>query len=79
MVLYFRAGGELKTKLKLDAGQSTRRVETEEGRSLAEILVEIGIPPSFVAFAFKNNRVTGLNHIPSDGDVITLQPPVSGG
>lgn len=67
------------TKLKPDAGKSTRRVETEEGRTLAEILVEIGIHPSFVAFAFKNDRVTGLDHVPSDGDIITLQPPVSGG
>lgn len=79
MVIYLKAGGELKAKLKLDAGQSTRRVEAGEGGTLAEILDGIGINPSLVAFAFKNDRVTRLDQIPSDGDVITLQPPVSGG
>lgn len=79
MVIYLKAGGELRGKLKPDIDHYTRRIETDAGKSLAEILIAIGIPPSFVAFAFKDGRVKRLDHIPSDGDVITLQPPVSGG
>ncbi len=79
MVIYLKAGGELRVKLNPDIDHYTRRIETHEGKSLAEILMEIGINPSFVAFAFKDGRLKRLDHIPSDGDVITLQPPVSGG
>jgi molybdopterin converting factor small subunit len=79
MVIYLKAGGELRAKLKPDVDHYTRRVETEVGKSLAEILTGIGINPSFVAFAFKNGTLKRLDHIPSDGDIITLQPPVSGG
>ena len=31
------------------------------------------------AFAFADGRVRKLNHIPSDGETITLQSPVAGG
>lgn len=79
MVIYLKAGGELRAKLKPDVDHYTRRVETEEGKSLADILKGIGINPSFVAFAFKDGAVKRLDIIPSEGDVITLQPPVSGG
>jgi sulfur carrier protein ThiS len=79
MVIYLKAGGELRAKLQPDIGHDTRRVETDEGKSLAEILTGIGIRTSYVAFAFKDGTLKRLDHIPSDGDVITLQPPVSGG
>jgi len=79
MVIFLKAGGELRAKLKPDVDHYTRMVETEEGKSLAEILNGIGIHMSFVAFAFKDGSVKRLDHIPSDGDIITLQPPVSGG
>jgi sulfur carrier protein ThiS len=79
MVIFLKAGGELRAKLKPDVDNYTRMVETEEGKSLAEILSGIGIHPSFVAFAFKDGSVKRLDHIPSDGDIITILPPVSGG
>jgi sulfur carrier protein ThiS len=79
MIIYLKAGGELRSKLKPDVDYYTRRVETEEGQSLKDILTGIGINPAFVAFAYKDERVERLDYIPLDGDVITLQPPVSGG
>jgi sulfur carrier protein ThiS len=79
MVIFLKAGGELRAKLKPDVDQYTRRVEIEEGMSLAEILTAIGINPSFVAFAFKDGTLKRLDHLPSDGDIITILPPVSGG
>lgn len=79
MVLYLKAGGELRSKLKLAGAQDVRRIETEAGRSLSSILAGIGINPSLVAFAFKNDTLMRVDQIPGDGDVITLQPLVSGG
>ena len=79
MVIYLKAGGELRTKLNPDVDFYTRRVETKEGQSLKDILTGIGVSPAFVAFAFKDGQVKRLDYVPLDGDIITLQPPVSGG
>ncbi len=79
MIIFLKAGGELRTKLNPDVDYYTRRVETERGQTLRDILTGIGINPAFVAFAYKDDKVVRLDHVPVDGDVITLQPPVSGG
>jgi len=79
MVIFLKAGGELRTKLNPDVDFYTRRVETKEGQSLRDILIGIGINPAFVAFAYRDDKVTRLDYVPLDGEVITLQPPVSGG
>jgi len=79
MVIYLKSGGELRTKLQPDVDYYTRRVETEAGLSLKDILAGIGINPAFVAFALKDGELKRLDYVPSEGDVITLQPPVSGG
>lgn len=79
MVIYLKAGGELRSKLQPDVDHYTRRVEAEAGKSLSDILTGIGLNPAFIAFAFKDGQMKRLDYIPSDGDVITLQPPVSGG
>jgi len=79
MVIFLRSGGKLKDRLKPDVDQYTRRVEVEGDRSLRDILNEIGVPDALVAFAFANGKLERLEYRPVDGDVITLQPPVSGG
>ena len=79
MVIFLRSGGKLKDKLKPDVDQYTRRVEVKGEKSLREILAEVGVPDSLVAFAFANGKLERLDYRPVDGDIITLQPPVSGG
>ncbi len=79
MIVYLRSGGKLRELLKPDVDQYTRRVEVEGDRPLRDILNEIGVPDSLVAFAFSNGKLERLDYRPVDGDVITLQPPVSGG
>jgi len=79
MVIFLKAGGELRAKLNPDVDFYTRRVETKEGQSLRDILSGIGLNPAFVAFAYRDDKVTRLDYVPVDGEVITLQPPVSGG
>lgn len=79
MVVYLRSGGKLRERLAPDVDQYTRRVEIDGSPSLREILADIGVPDSLVAFAFANGKLERLDYHPSDGDVITLQPPVSGG
>lgn len=79
MVIYLKAGSELRLKLNPDVDFYTRRVETEEGKTLREILKDIRLDPAFVAFAYSEGRIFSLDRAPRDGQSITLQPPVSGG
>lgn len=51
MVIYLKAGSELRNRLKPDVDYYTRCVETEKGKSIKEILIDLGINPSLVAFA----------------------------
>jgi molybdopterin converting factor small subunit len=79
MIIHFKAGGELRLRLQPDVDEFTRRVEAQDGQSLREILAAIGLDPALVAFALLNGQLKRLSYVPVDGDVITLQPPVSGG
>ncbi len=79
MTIYLRSGGKLRDQLKPDVDEYTRRVEVDGDLTLKEILTTLGIPLAFVAFAFTDGMLRRLDYKPSDGETITLQPPVSGG
>jgi len=79
MEIFLRAGSELRTRLNPDVDYYTRRVETESGKTIREILTGIGIDPAFVAFVYTGGKLKHLDYIPAEGQSITLQPPVSGG
>ena len=79
MTIYLKSGGKLREKLKPDVDQYTRRIEVEPGLSLTEILKKFDIPVEQVAFAYVEGHFKRLDYYPEDGQVITLQPPVSGG
>ena len=79
MEIFLRAGSELRTRLNPDVDYYTRRVETEAGKTIREILTDIGIDPAFVAFVYTDGKLKHLDYIPGEGQSITLQPPVSGG
>jgi len=78
-VIYLKAGGSLHRWLKPDLDPYTRRVEVNREDSLEEILAKIGIPPSQVALFHSAGRIRTGDYVPSDGEIITLQPPVAGG
>ncbi len=79
MTIYLKAGGKLREKLKPDVDQYTRKVEIEDGLSLKEIFARLEIPVGLIAFAFVDGNFKRLDYHPNDGEIITLQPPVSGG
>ncbi len=79
MVIFLRAGSELRNRLQPDVDDYTRRVETPPGRSIRDILQDIGLNPALVAFIYVEGKVQKLDFVPSEGQSITLQPPVSGG
>lgn len=79
MIVFFRAGSELRQRLQPDIDAFTRRVETEPGKTVRTILKDIGLDPAFVAFVFVEGKVKNLDYVPGEGQSITLQPPVSGG
>ena len=79
MELYLRSGGKLRDHLKPDIDTYTRRVDVEENLTLRQILAALDIPEGLVAFAFVQGKFRRLDYRPADGEVVTLQPPVSGG
>lgn len=79
MTIYLKSGGKLREKLKPDVDQYTRKVEVEAGLSLRAILEQFEIPADQIAFAFVDGHFKRLDYQPNDGEIITLQPPVSGG
>jgi hypothetical protein len=79
VIIYLRSGGKLKDRLKPDVDQYTRRLEVKGTPTLREILVAMEIPPALVAFGFSQGTVRRLDYRPSEGEIVTLQPPVAGG
>ena len=79
MVVFLKSGGALRQRLKPDVDHYTRRVEVGDGTTVRQILLDIGVSPALVAFVYAGGRVRGLDHVPQDGESVTLQPPVSGG
>ncbi|MBC8181559.1 MoaD/ThiS family protein [candidate division KSB1 bacterium] len=79
MIIYLKSGGKLRDKLKPNIDDYTRKVEVEQGLSLKEILNKLEIPYQYIAFAYVDGRFKRLDYYPEEEQVITLQPPVSGG
>ena len=79
MMVFIKAGGQLRARLNPDIDFYTRKVEIEDGKSMADILKLIEIDQAFVAFIYVRGQVKDFSYIPSNGETIILQPPVSGG
>jgi len=79
MIVYFRAGGQLRARLKPDVDHYTRKVEVDGEKTIAEILKDISVDSAYVALIHVDGKMTDLSFKPSNGQTITLQPPVSGG
>ena len=79
MTIYLKSGGKLREKLNPDVDEYTRKVNVDGNPTLKEILESLNIPHGLIAFAFIDGHYKRLDYRPQDGEVITLQPPVSGG
>lgn len=79
MIIFLKAGGQLRKMLKPDVDQYTRRVEIDGEKTVAEILKIVALDPAYIAFIYVDGKVRDFSFKPSDGQIITLQPPVSGG
>jgi len=79
MTIFLRAGGQLRAMLKPDVDHYTRKVEIDGEKTVGEILKEILLDPAYVALIYVDSKMKDLSYRPSDGQTITLQPPVSGG
>jgi molybdopterin converting factor small subunit len=79
MLISIRAGGELRNLLKPNLDQYTMQIDVQQGVAIGEIINAMGIKKEFVAFVHVKGKIQRFDYIPSDGDVITLQPPVCGG
>jgi len=65
--------------LKPDVDYYTRKIEFDGQQTISEILKAISIDSRYVAFIYVDGKVKDFSYVPSDGQTITLQPPVSGG
>jgi sulfur carrier protein ThiS len=79
VIIYFRAGGQLRAMLKPDVDHYTRKVEVDGKKTIAEILKDLSIDSAFVALIHVDGKIKDSSFKPSNGQTITLQPPVSGG
>jgi len=79
MTVFIRAGGQLRVRLKPDVDHYTRKVEVDGEKTIGEILKDISLDPAYVALIHVDGKIKDLAFKPSNGQTITLQPPVSGG
>jgi molybdopterin converting factor small subunit len=79
MIIYLKAGGQLRQMIRPDVDHYTRKVEIESGKTVGDILKAISLDPAYVAIVHVDGKIKNLSYVPTDGQTITLQPPVSGG
>jgi hypothetical protein len=79
MLISVRAGGELNRFLKPNIDEYTMQIETPDGVTIGGIIGLLGIDIKLVALVHTRGKVQRFDYVPQDGEVITLQPPVSGG
>jgi molybdopterin converting factor small subunit len=79
MTIFLKAGGQLRAMLKPDIDHYTRKVEVDGEKTIAEILKDISVDSAYIALIHVDGKIKDLSFKPSNGQTITLQPPVSGG
>jgi hypothetical protein len=79
MTVFLRAGGQLRPMIKPDIDHYTRKVEIDGDKTIGEILRAISLDPAYVALIYVDGKMKDLSFKPSNGQTVTLQPPVSGG
>jgi hypothetical protein len=79
MIIFVKAGGQLRAMIKPDIDRYTRKVEIDGEKTIGEILKDISLDPRYVALIYVDGKMKDLSFKPSSGQTITLQPPVSGG
>jgi|GEM_PF-561748 sulfur carrier protein ThiS len=79
MTIMLRAGGQLREMLKPDVDYYTRKVECPDNSDMETILKQIGLEKKYIAFIYVDGKVRDFSYIPQNGQIVTLQPPVSGG
>ena len=80
MTIYFKSGDKLRDKLKPNVDKYTRQIDLSvEDLTVKQILESIELSPAYVAYCYVDNSFQRLDYVPKDGDIITLQTPVSGG
>ncbi len=79
MIVFLKAGGSLRQMINPDVDHYTRRVEVDGEKTISEILKQISLDPAFIAYMYVDGKMKDLSYKPTDGQTITLQPPVSGG
>jgi hypothetical protein len=79
MIVLLRAGGQLREMLKPDVDHYTRKIVCPDGSNMEAILKQIGLDRKYIAFIYADGKVCDFSFIPNDNQIVTLQPPVSGG
>jgi hypothetical protein len=79
MTIMLRTGGQLREMLKPAVDHYTRKVDCPDGSNMEAILKQIGLDRKYIAFIYVDGKVCDFSYIPKDKQIVTLQPPVSGG
>jgi molybdopterin converting factor small subunit len=62
----------------LSRGESLS-LDVQPGATVRKVMIELGIPGRSAVGALVNGDPRKLDHVLSDGDVLSLFPPVAGG
>ena len=54
-------------------------LELAEGATIRQVLAQLGVPESAIAFVFVNSRQCKLDESLADGDELGVFPPIAGG
>ncbi|MFH2091266.1 MAG: MoaD/ThiS family protein [Pseudomonadota bacterium] len=59
--------------------QTAQAYEIADGKTVEELITDLGIPPDLVKLIFVNGRRQESNYVLQAGDRVGLFPPVGGG
>lgn len=65
--------------LKKYVSDQERVSVSDRGRTVFELLTEVGIPPALVAIVLIEGRQVMKDYVPQSGDVVKLIPLMGGG
>jgi len=60
-------------------GKPSVELDVEPGRTIGQVLDQLGVPAEQTRIIFVNNRAADLSHVVNDGEQLGIFPAIGGG